>query len=149
MERRAFRVHGFLGLLALVADIVGFVLLLGRVYSSAMAILWVVEILVGLALLSGFAVVNPNQARVVLFFGHYIGTLRRPGWHWTVPFTVKRRFSLRARNFESERLKVSDADGNPVEIAAVVVWQVVETAKAAFAVENHQQYVSVQAEAAV
>jgi regulator of protease activity HflC (stomatin/prohibitin superfamily) len=149
MERRAFRIHGFLGLLLLVADIVVFAELVGRLEVPALGLLWIAEVLVGLALLTGFAVVNPNQARVVLFFGHYAGTLRTPGWHWTVPFTVKRRLSLRARNFETERLKVSDADGNPVEIAAVVVWQVVDTAKAAFAVENHMAYVSVQAEAAV
>ena len=100
-------------------------------------------------LISGFAVVAPNESRVVLFFGRYVGTLRTAGFHWTIPLTVKRRISLRVRNFESSRLKVSDADGNPVEIAAVVVWQVFDTAKAAFAVDDHVTYVAVQSEAAV
>jgi regulator of protease activity HflC (stomatin/prohibitin superfamily) len=85
----------------------------------------------------------------VLFFGRYVGTINTAGFHWTVPLTVKRRISLRVRNFESSRLKVSDADGNPVEIAAVVVWRVVDTAKAAFAVDDHVTYVAVQSEAAV
>jgi regulator of protease activity HflC (stomatin/prohibitin superfamily) len=98
---------------------------------------------------SGLIVVNPNEARVVQFFGRYVGSLREAGFHYTVPFSTKRRVSLRVRNFESARLKVSDADGNPVEIAAVVVWRVVDSAKAVFAVDNHVEYVAVQAEAAV
>jgi regulator of protease activity HflC (stomatin/prohibitin superfamily) len=99
--------------------------------------------------LTGFAVVNPNEAWVVQFFGRYIGSLTRAGFHWTVPLTTRKRISLRVRNFESSRLKVSDVDGNPVEIAAVVVWRVVDSFKAVFAVDDHVQYVSIQAEAAV
>jgi regulator of protease activity HflC (stomatin/prohibitin superfamily) len=102
-----------------------------------------------LALATGFFVLSPNESRVVLFFGWYVGSVRRPGFHWTVPFTRKRSISLRVRNFESAKLKVSDADGNPVEIAAVVVWRVFDSAKAAFAVSDHVAYVAVQAEAAV
>jgi regulator of protease activity HflC (stomatin/prohibitin superfamily) len=102
-----------------------------------------------LILASGFTVVAPNEARVVLFFGRYVGTVRTAGFHWTVPLTRKRRISLRVRNFESSRLKVSDFDGNPVEVAAVVVWRVVDSAKAAFAVDDHITYVAVQSEAAV
>jgi len=94
-------------------------------------------------------VINPNEARVVQFFGRYVGSVRDAGFHWTVPFTTKRRLSLRVRNFETARLKVSDADGNPVEIAAVVVWQVADSARAAFAVDDHVAYVAVQSEAAV
>jgi regulator of protease activity HflC (stomatin/prohibitin superfamily) len=109
---------------------------------AAMSVLYPVTV-------SGFTVVNPNEARVVQFFGRYIGSVREAGLHWTVPFTTKRRLSLRVRNFETARLKVSDADGNPVEIAAVVVWQVVDPAKAAFAVDDHVRYVAVQSEAAV
>jgi regulator of protease activity HflC (stomatin/prohibitin superfamily) len=99
--------------------------------------------------MSGFVIINPNEARVIQFFGRYVGSIKRAGYHWTIPFTTKKRVSLRVRNFETARLKVSDADGNPVEIAAVVVYQVVESAKALFAVDDHVQYVAVQAEAAV
>ncbi|GAA5182474.1 SPFH domain-containing protein [Rugosimonospora acidiphila] len=106
-------------------------------------------IVVFVILWSGFLVVTPNQARVVLFFGRYIGTINSAGLHWTVPLSNKRRLSLRVRNFESARLKVSDADGNPVEIAAVVVWRVVDTAKAVFSVDDHMAYVAVQSETAV
>jgi regulator of protease activity HflC (stomatin/prohibitin superfamily) len=106
-------------------------------------------LLASVLIASGFVVVNPNEAQVVQFFGRYIGTIRDAGFFWTWPLTTKRRVTLRVRNFETERLKVSDADGNPVEIAAVVVWRVVDTAKAMFAVDNHVNYVSVQAEAAV
>jgi regulator of protease activity HflC (stomatin/prohibitin superfamily) len=101
------------------------------------------------ACFAGLTVVNPNEARVVQFFGRYVGTVNQAGFHWTVPLSTKRRLSLRVRNFETARLKVSDADGNPVEIAAVVVWRVVDTFKAAFGVDNHIDYVAVQSEAAV
>jgi regulator of protease activity HflC (stomatin/prohibitin superfamily) len=100
-------------------------------------------------IVSGFTVVNPNEARVVQFFGQYVGSIRKQGFHWTVPLSTRRSVSLRVRNFESSRLKVSDADGNPVEIAAVVVYRVVDSFKAIFAVDDHVQYVAIQAEAAV
>jgi regulator of protease activity HflC (stomatin/prohibitin superfamily) len=106
-------------------------------------------LLLDLIVLTGFTIINPNEARVIQFFGRYIGTVRRPGFHWVLPFTRKRRLSLRVRNFETERLKVSDADGNPVEIAAVVVFQVTDSAKAIFAVDDYSRYVAVQAEAAL
>jgi regulator of protease activity HflC (stomatin/prohibitin superfamily) len=98
---------------------------------------------------SGFMIISPNEARVVQFFGRYIGSVRKAGFHWVLPLTTKRKVSLRVRNFETARLKVSDADGNPVEIAAVVVYRVTDSAKALFAVDDHVQYVAVQAEAAV
>ncbi|MFD0742135.1 SPFH domain-containing protein [Phytohabitans flavus] len=98
---------------------------------------------------TGFTVVNPNDAQVVQFFGRYVGSIREAGFYWTVPLSNRRRVTLRVRNFETARLKVSDADGNPVEIAAVVVWRVVDSAKAAFAVDDHVEYVAVQSEAAV
>src|SRR5206468_1625606 len=110
---------------------------------------WFWGVLVFVLLVSGFLVVNPNQARVIQFFGRYVGTVPRAGFHWAVPLTTERRISLRVDNFETARLKVSDADGNPVEIAAVVVWGVVDTYKAMFTVNKDSEYVSVQAEAAV
>ncbi len=99
--------------------------------------------------LGGLFIVNPNQGVVLQLFGAYAGTARDPGLRWANPFYSKRRVSLRIRNFESERLKVNDADGNPVEIAAVVVWKVVDTAEASFEVDDYEHYVRVQSEAAV
>jgi regulator of protease activity HflC (stomatin/prohibitin superfamily) len=99
--------------------------------------------------LAGLTVVNPNEARVVLLFGNYLGSLRRPGFAWVNPLTVRRRISVRVRNFESSKLKVNDHVGNPIEIAAVVVWKVVDTAEALFEVDNYENFVKVQTEAAV
>jgi regulator of protease activity HflC (stomatin/prohibitin superfamily) len=99
---------------------------------------------------AGLIIVNPNQARVLQLFGTYTGTLKDPGFHWVNPFTnPRRKVSLRVRNFESGKLKVNDLDGNPIEIAAVVVWSVVETAEAVFHVDDYENYVHVQSEAAV
>ncbi len=98
---------------------------------------------------SGFTVVEPNIARVVIFLGRYAGTIRRTGFTWTVPLTLKPAYSLRLRNFESETLKVNDAIGNPIEIAAVVVWRVTETARAAFEVDDYEAFVKIQTETAV
>ena len=94
-------------------------------------------------------VIAPGETRVVQFFGRYIGTVRRTGLTWVVPLSTRRRVSVRVRNFETNALKVNDADGNPVEIAAIVVWQVADTAKATFAVESYDNFVAVQSEAAL
>jgi len=102
-----------------------------------------------LVLLGGFFVVNPNEARVLVLFGHYTGSVKTDGFHWANPLLSKRRLSLRVRNFESAKIKVNDLEGNPVEIAAVVVWRVFETAEACFEVDNYEHYVKVQSEAAV
>jgi regulator of protease activity HflC (stomatin/prohibitin superfamily) len=99
--------------------------------------------------LAGLAAVAPGQARVVGLFGRYQGTVRTTGLRWVNPFTVRRRMSTRIRNQETATLKVNDADGNPIEMAAVVVWQVSDTAKAAYAVENVNAFVTTQAETAV
>jgi regulator of protease activity HflC (stomatin/prohibitin superfamily) len=99
--------------------------------------------------LTGFAIVQPNQSKVVLLFGRYLGTVRRNGWIFTWPLTTRRTISLRAQNFESSVIKVNDAAGNPVEIAAVIVWRVVDTARAAFSVEKYDEFVRLQTETAV
>lgn len=99
--------------------------------------------------LGGLFVVNPNEGRVMQLFGAYRGTARTPGLRWASPFYTKKHISLRVRNFESARLKVNDADGNPIEIASVVVWRVVDTAEALFEVDDYDNYVKVQSEAAV
>jgi regulator of protease activity HflC (stomatin/prohibitin superfamily) len=102
----------------------------------------------GLAL-AGLFVVNPNEAKVLQLFGHYTGTVKVAGLRWANPFYSKRRISLRIRNFESQHLKVNDLEGNPIELAAVVVWRVVETAEACFEVDNYENYVHVQSESAL
>jgi regulator of protease activity HflC (stomatin/prohibitin superfamily) len=103
----------------------------------------------GVIILRGNFVVGPNEARVLTFFGKYAGTVRTEGLRWANPFTTKRELSLRARNFESAKIKVNDLDGNPIEIGAVIVWRIIDTAQAAFDVENVTNFVQVQSEAAV
>src|SRR5512144_176489 len=98
---------------------------------------------------AGLFVVNPNEAKVVTLFGQYTGSVRKPGLWWVNPFSMRRRVSMRVRNFESAKLKVNDHDGNPIEIAAVVVWKVVDSAEAMFEVDNYENFVHVQCEAAL
>src|SRR5688572_26854048 len=104
---------------------------------------------VWILLMKGFFMVAPNEAQVLQLFGDYVGTAKTTGLRYANPFFKKRKLSLRVRNFESSQLKVNDKEGNPIEIAAVVVWRVVETAEASFEVDNYEHYVHVQSEAAV
>lgn len=117
--------------------------------EDALGGLGVVLLLVGLLALSGLTIVSPGQTKVVQLFGRYLGTVRRTGFVLTVPLTTKKRVSVRVRNFETNELKVNDADGNPINIAAIVVWQVADTAKATFAVEDYADFVRVQSESAL
>ena len=105
--------------------------------------------IIGVVLGPGLIIVNPNESKVLTLFGQYVGTVKSDGFFWVNPFTTKTKLSLRARNLNGQQLKVNDKMGNPIEIAAVIVWQVNETAKATFAVENYLQYVNIQSEAAV
>ncbi len=98
---------------------------------------------------AGLFMVNPNEGKVLQLFGEYKGTAKQEGLRWANPFLTKKKVSLRVRNFESSHLKVNDIDGNPIEIAAVVVWRVVETAEACFEVDDYEHYVKVQSEAAL
>lgn len=91
---------------------------------------------------------RPNQSRVLIFFGRYAGSTRESGFWWTNPFTIKKTVSLRVRNFSSEKIKVNDVTGNPIEIGAVVVWQVVDSARATFDVDDYEQFVDIQSEIA-
>ena len=109
----------------------------------------VLAIIVMSVMMAGLFTVNPNEARVITLFGSYAGSARRTGLWWTNPFTVRKRVSMRIRNFESAKLKVNDQDGNPIEIAAVVVWKVVDSAEAMFEVDNFENFVHVQCEAAL
>lgn len=113
-----------------------------------------VAIAVGLFLLvvialPGLVMNQPNEAKVLTLFGRYAGTVKEAGFWWVNPFTVKKRISLRTRNFETAKLKVNDANGNPIEIAAIVVWRVVDTAEAMFEVDDYENYTRVQSESAV
>ncbi|MEV4895888.1 SPFH domain-containing protein [Nonomuraea sp. NPDC050547] len=148
MERRAFRLNGFLALIVAIAlaAVAGLTLLNGGLSGLVLAI---VLGLVVLLMLTGFAVINPNEANVVQFMGRYVGTVTDAGLQWVLPLTTKRKVTLRVRNFETARLKVNDADGNPVEIAAVVVYRVTDAARAVFSVDDYEEYVSIQSEAAV
>ncbi|MDR3620153.1 MAG: SPFH domain-containing protein [Paludisphaera borealis] len=128
----------------------GLLVLLGG--GTASPILIVVGILLALLCffgLIGLFTVSPNEAKVLQLFGNYQGTVREPGLRWVNPFFTKRGISLRVRNFESERLKVNDLAGNPIEIAAVVVWRVVDTAEALFHVDDYNNFVHVQSESAL
>ena len=99
--------------------------------------------------IGGFFVIQPNEAKAFTFVGTYVGSVRNQGFHWTNPFVKKRAVSLRVRNFASQTLKVNDASGNPIEIAAVIVWRVIDSAKALFNVDNYESFITVQAETAI
>jgi regulator of protease activity HflC (stomatin/prohibitin superfamily) len=145
VEKRVTAPQGFLALFCLLGVLALGILLCALEVPGAgvpLLVLWLV-------LLMGVFVVQPNQARVLQLFGRYVGTVRDPGLRWTNPFSTKKAVSLRARSFETARLKVNDRDGNPIEIGAVVVWQVVDSAQAMFSVEKYEDYVHVQSESAV
>jgi regulator of protease activity HflC (stomatin/prohibitin superfamily) len=124
---------------------------IGAIANERLGLLFVSLPLLLLAVLTltGLFTVQPNQAVVLLFFGTYVGTVRDAGWWWTNPFNLKKRISLRVRSLNGHTIKVNDHSGNPVEIAAVVVWRVRDTAQATFDVEDYEAFVSVQSETAV
>jgi regulator of protease activity HflC (stomatin/prohibitin superfamily) len=151
-EKPASKVNGFamllISILLLALDIYLFVV---GVQSRDPQFLWIFipVILIIVLLLSGFIVVQPNDSRVIIFFGKYTGTVRHSGFWWINPFTVKKKISLRIRNFSSEKIKVNDLNGNPIEIGAVIVWKVGDSAKAVFDVENYEQFVDIQSETSI
>lgn len=150
-ERPAFGLPGipavllWLGLAAGLAALA----LLGNLESGTLIAALMLGGLLLLLALVGFFIVQPNQASVITLFGRYVGSERRNGFYWTNPFTVRKKVSLRIRNFNSERLKVNDQAGNPIEIAAVIVWRVVDTARAVFDVEDYSEFVAIQSETAL
>jgi regulator of protease activity HflC (stomatin/prohibitin superfamily) len=151
-EKEAWKINGFMGLLGWLALAgIGAWLVYLIADTSNLGLLWLIIPLsvVWGVLPGGFFVVQPNEARVLVFFGRYIGTVRQAGFWFTNPFTVKRHVSLRIRNFNSERLKVNDLQGNPIEIAAVIVWRVVDSAKALFDVDHYEGFVAIQSETAI
>ena len=134
--------------LALLGSTAGFVLAIIAVSGIGIAAACV-GLFLSVFFLCGLFTVNPNQGKVLQLFGAYKGTARTPGLRWANPFYSKRGISLRVRNFETGKLKVNDKRGNPIEIGAVVVWKVVDTAEAAFQVDNYENYVHVQSESAL
>jgi regulator of protease activity HflC (stomatin/prohibitin superfamily) len=151
-ETMAKRMNGY------VAVLVEFILIALNAYiiyyiatSRELVYLWL-EIplfIVSVIFPSGFFVVQPNEARVLVLFGKYIGTVRESGFWYANPFAIKRHVSLRIRNFNSEKIKVNDLHGNPIEIAAVVVWYVTDSARALFDVEHYEHFVAIQSETAI
>lgn len=151
-ERPAWQADGFVALgIVLVLAVVG---VWGFVQAEATGsalpgVLGGVAYVALMIILASITIVQPGQTQVVQFFGRYVGTVRKAGLLWLLPFTTHRKVSVRVQNFETAHMKVNDSTGNPVEIAAIVVWQVADTAKATFAVEDYVEFVTVQSEAAV
>ncbi|HEY3766381.1 MAG TPA: SPFH domain-containing protein [Gaiellales bacterium] len=144
-ERQAWAANGWLGVLV-AALCIGAVYWLVKHSDKALAI---VPGIAAIVILASLVIVQPGQTMVVRFFGSYVGTVRGTGLSWILPLSDRRNVSIRVRNFETNHLKVNDADGNPVEIAAIVVWQVADTSRALYAVDDYLNFVRVQAESAL
>jgi hypothetical protein len=144
-ERQAWAINGWLGVLLVAGCIVATIF----IAKSSIKGLVALPIVVGLVVLGSLVIVQPGQTRVVRFFGSYVGTVRRTGLSWILPLSDRRPVSIRVRNFETNHLKVNDLDGNPVELAAIVVWQVADTSRALYAVDDYLNFVRVQAESAL
>jgi regulator of protease activity HflC (stomatin/prohibitin superfamily) len=151
-ERQAIKINGYLFFLLGLASIgLGVYLFIQNADRDASfgLFLGLSLFVIGSLILTGLFVVQPNEARVLTLFGQYAGSVRNDGLWWVNPFTSKKKISLRVRNFQSEKMKVNDFNGNPIEIAAVIVWRVVDSAKALFDVENYETFVNIQAETAI
>lgn len=151
-EKPAFSLTGgpmFLLLIVAVAGTVFVLITSSQMQATVGVVVAMFALFVEVISFKGLLIVNPNEGQVLQLFGTYIGTLRNQGLRWVNPFATRRRISLRVRNFETSKLKVNDLDGNPIEIAAVVVWQVVDTAEAVFQVDSYENFVQVQSESAL
>jgi regulator of protease activity HflC (stomatin/prohibitin superfamily) len=144
-EHEAWSINGWWGVLAVFACIGAAA---GIAFTGVKGLV-TVPIILAIVVLASLVIVQPGQTRVVQFFGSYVGTVHKTGLSWIRPLSKHRDVSVRVRNFETNHLKVNDADGNPVEIAAIVVWQVTDTARALFAVDNYHDFIRVQAESAL
>ncbi|WP_394235069.1 SPFH domain-containing protein [Niallia oryzisoli] len=148
-EKEMFKWNGFVGLLIVLVLIVGLVLSARSFVLSVSPVAFVLGVVLLLALLvtlTGFTIIQPNQSKVFTLFGNYLGVIKKEGFWFTVPFTSRNNVSLRVINFNSDRLKVNDLEGNPIEIAAVVVYKVFDSAKAVFDVEDYKEFVHTQSE---
>ncbi|MFT8767252.1 MAG: SPFH domain-containing protein [Lentilactobacillus hilgardii] len=151
-EKNVFHVNGYIGLVVALVLLAfgGYLLWIGSQDTSVSSIVFgTLIIILDLLFASSLTIIQPNEAKVLTFFGNYIGTIRTPGLFMTVPLTSKQTISLRVRNFNSQIIKVNDSKGNPVEIAAVIVYKVVDSAKAIFNVEDYEQFVEIQSESAI
>jgi len=151
-ERVVKRMNGFLGLLMAIGVLTGTILLFingAQTENPFLILSGVFGIICFVVTLCGFFIVNPNDSKVLVLFGKYTGSVKENGFFWVNPFTIKHRVSLRAHNLNGEKLKVNDKAGNPIEIAAVVVWKVQDTFAAKFDVDDYEDYVATQSESAV
>jgi regulator of protease activity HflC (stomatin/prohibitin superfamily) len=144
-EKKLTKVNGYLMLCIMIVAIAASI----ASFASENIALGVVSMLIFSFLGPGFFVINPNSSRVMLLFGAYMGTLKENGFFWVNPFYMKREISLKARNFESERIKVNDKLGNPIMISAILVWKVDDTFKSMFEVDNYEDFVKIQTDSAV
>lgn len=144
-EYQAWKINGFIAFVLLLAAVAGAVFS----FVTARIILGIVLVIPAVIFASGILIVQPNQSKVLTFFGKYIGCVKESGIWLVVPFSLHKKVSLRVRNFNSKTLKVNDVEGNPVEIAAVVVFKVIDSAKAVFDVDNYEEFVEIQSETAL
>ena len=145
-EKKGFSFNGY-GMFVAALLLIGFIISQIILEQFSVLLFFVVPLLI--IILPGFFMVQPNQAKVMTFFGSYVGTVKANGLRWTIPLFVKRTISLRIRNFESSQMKVNDHHGNPIEIATVVVWSVEDTAEASFEVDDYISFVNIQSESAL
>ncbi|MGE1131360.1 SPFH domain-containing protein [Bacillus wiedmannii] len=144
-EKQVFYVNGFLGIIGiLILAAIDVFFLVQEIFIGA-----ALTIILAAVLATGIGIVQPNQAKVITFFGNYLGTIRQNGLFLTIPFAFRQTVSLRVENFNSKKLKVNDVEGNPIEIAAVIVYKVVDSAKAMFGVEHYDRFVEIQSETAI
>lgn len=152
IEKNAVTINGYIALIVFLAllSFNGY-WLVSMIRLELPSMLWVFipTLIINLIAMGGFFVVQPNESRVLILFGNYIGTVRESGFWFANPFATKKHVSLRIHNFNSERIKVNDLDGNPIEIGAVVVYRVIDSARALFDVENYEQFVAIQSETAI
>lgn len=152
VEKQAWHINGLLAIVVLLALLAGGGILIGlniNPQNSGMIVIGAILLTLSVLLMSSLTVISPGQTKVLQFFGTYVGTIHQPGVQLTIPLTTKQKVSVKVNNFETNELKVNDADGNPINIAAIIVWQVTDTARCVFAVENYAEFVAVQAEAAL
>ncbi|MBI5807480.1 MAG: SPFH domain-containing protein [Ignavibacteriales bacterium] len=143
-QKKALALNGFLVLFINLA-----VILLGLYLLMKSSVISFILLIVGFISFAGYLVLQPNNSAVIILFGKYIGTVQEAGFWWVNPFSEKKKVSLRIHNFNSEKIKVNDLHGNPIEIAAVIVWRVFDSARAIFDVQNYEQFVSIQSETAI
>lgn len=148
-EKRGFSLNGYVVFAILMALVAWIIFSITSNTSHVLPIGIVVKVFIAIAIAPGFFMVQPNQGKVMTLFGSYVGTVRENGLRWTIPLFIRKNISLRIRNFESAKIKVNDKNGNPIEIASIVVWSVTDTAEAVFEVDDYESYVSIQSEAAI